>query len=134
MPTKTEIVPQTKLTSLERLALIEGSNNGGVCKRFEGNARHNLQFLGLIEERSKWDAAAKKDQQTKLDLNWKAALQGVRARDRHAVDKAMSEISSIDYHKDDTAWFLTPAAQEYLLNGRVIVTVSTAKPKKVSEV
>jgi hypothetical protein len=117
-----EIIPQVKLSSAEKIALIAASNNSGVLTETSFGIRENLRYLSLVEQVSQYDKDALKK---RTEAAWKALQMAVRTRDASACEKQVNVIRSERWDSEKKVWKLTPAANEYLMRGRVIVTVGT---------
>ena len=118
------------LTPAQRTALMLGANNGGMFPKqpqLAFSVHQTLQFLGLIEQRSCYSPAEIKERNAKMRNLWTALVVTSRQKNSRAAEKALGDIRNLEWHADDKAWFLTPAAQEYLLYGEVLVTVAKLK-------
>jgi hypothetical protein len=120
MSEQVEIIKQVKLTSAQRIALIAAANSKGELQNVEYGVREQLRYLGLITQRSLYTRAeVDKD----VADAWKALRAAVAARDSGKAEKAIHTIRSAGWAREKKVWSLTAAADEYLLKGRVIVTV-----------
>lgn len=121
-------IKQIRLTRKQRLTLMEISNAGGLLERVEHDVSVFLSHLQLIEKRSRYSPAEKaaRLQKRKADLGECAAL--ARLGDIKALGRKVQDLDSHAYHDDDKAWFLTLAAQEYLIRGTV--TIKTGSIQK----
>jgi hypothetical protein len=121
-PTQTtEIVRQVRLTTNQRLALVQMSNDGG-----HGNphwkARLDLRQLGLIEERPRFAGAERIAKEKKIADLWKHLPALVKARNQRGLERVSQELHSHYYELERTTYWLTKAAEEYLVKGRVVIT------------
>lgn len=120
-----EILKQVKLKPRSKLTLIQMSNDGGrfTGHHLEWSIREELRQFHLIEERPRYtakDLAEHKKQTAEL---WRKLAAAVKARDVRTVRRAADNLSSQVYDLESKAWWLTKTAEEYLLKGKVTVTV-----------
>jgi hypothetical protein len=121
------IVQEVKLTTAERLALMDIANDGGKFAQIKDPPRVRLSYLGLIERCPQHDP----EQVTReVAAAWKALSAAVRKRDARAAEDSIGIIRNERWKRERTVWRLTPAASEYLEKGRVTVTVGKAVPDK----
>jgi hypothetical protein len=130
MPDKVEIVKQVRLTPKQRITLMEIANEGGSKSRIDHDTATVLKHLELIEHRSRYSPAEKKARVQKRKAMFKEAIELARAGNAKGLNRKADEIESAAYHDDETAYFLTPAAQEYLLQGTV--TIKTGPTQKAA--
>jgi hypothetical protein len=88
-----------------------------------------LTHARLIEKRSRFTPVEKKARIAKRKGAFKQIATAARAADLKAIERLMRDLSSDEYHDNDSAYFLTPAAQEYLLQGTVTIKATIAKKK-----
>lgn len=121
MPNKIEIVKQVRLTPKQRLTLMDMANEGGSKSRIDHDAATVLRHLGLIEQRSRFTPAEKKARAQKRKAMFRDCIALARAEDAKGLHRKADAIDSDAYHDSETAYFLTPAAQEYLIQGKVTI-------------
>jgi hypothetical protein len=125
-----EIVKQVRLTPKQRITLMDMANAGGVKPRLEHDAQTVLQHLGLIEKRSRFTPTEKAKRAEKIKADWKECRGFTLAKDLRALERKIDQMQSDQRESEDTAWFLTAAAQEYLLQGTV--TIKTGPTPKAA--
>jgi len=116
---KIEIVKQIKLTSNQRFALVAMSNNGGRERHIDYKVKGDLVALGLIEEREMNTPAEKKAIETEIRDSWKLAGPLVKAKNADSLDRLMDKIRSKQRDLTTKAYWLTKAAEEYLVKGNL---------------
>jgi hypothetical protein len=120
MAEQVEIIKQVKLTSAQRIALIAAFNEGGVLRDSAHDVREALRYLGLVEK-TPLHTGAELDRL--ISKAWRDLRRAVRAKNADAAERPLQEIRGERWNREKTCWRLTTAAHEYLLKGRVIVTV-----------
>jgi radical SAM superfamily enzyme YgiQ (UPF0313 family) len=121
--------PAIRLTWPQRLVLMEIANAGGSTARIDRNEAVFLTHARLIEKRSRFTPNEKEARIAKRKGAFKQIATAARNADLKAIERLMRDLSSDEYHDNDTAYFLTPAAQEYLLHGTVTIKATIAKKK-----
>jgi hypothetical protein len=119
---KIEIVKKVALSPNQRIALMDMANNGGMKERLDYNVQTVLLHLGLIEGRPRLTPAQQAKRQQGMKTQWKEIAGLVRDHNLKALRRKVETMESEAWHAEQKAWFLTPAAQEYLLNGSVTIT------------
>jgi len=129
MPSKTEIkteqveiVRQVRLTTSQRMELVEMSNKGGRDRNIDWRVRHDLTALGLIEERDQFTPVEKVKIRQEIDALWKQAAGQVKAKDVELLKRTADSIREKRGDLERKAFWLTAAANEYLVKGRVLIT------------
>jgi hypothetical protein len=120
-----EVIKQVKLTSKQRLTLVEMQNHQGRHDRafsLDYSVRADLQALGLIEERLSKTEAERKVVTAEINGLWKGVPKLVADRDHHSVDRLMGDIRRKHEELERKTWWLTDAAYEYLTKGKVTIT------------
>ena len=122
MPTtqRIEIAKPVKLTPTQHIALISAANHDGILKSLDFSTAETLRYLGLIKQVPIITPEGLKQRTQKA---WAALAAAARQKDAKAAEDAVALIRSESWDRNKTQWVLTPAADEYLLKGRVIVTV-----------
>ena len=120
MVERIEIVKQVKLTAAQRIALVAASNAGGVLHNVDYDVREMLRYLGLIEEKLLYSRA---EIDKEVAEAWTDLRAAVRDKDISKADGAVSTLRDQRWKREKKCWRLTAAADEYLLKGRVVVTV-----------
>ncbi len=119
---KVEVVRQVKLTTNQRLKLVMMSTEGGMARHVDWNVRADLLALGLIEERDCYTEKQKSEIRVQIAGMWKQASVFLKAKDASGLDRIAGEIRS---KESEIAWkgfWLTDAANEYLVKGTVTIT------------
>jgi hypothetical protein len=121
---KVEVVKQVRLTTKQRLTLVNMQNHGGRHEShyFDYSARVDLIALGLIEEGPELTEQERKAVKAELAQLWKSLPAMVRSKSVEALDRAIDEIRSRNSRLESKTWWLTDAANEYLTKGRVVIT------------
>ncbi len=122
---KVEVVRQVRLTSKQRLTLVEMQNSGGRSRNsgyMNYTVRQDLQALGLIEERLLHTASEKKAIEGEISALWKAMPAHVKTKDASLVERQAGVIYAKLRSLDSKAWWLTKAAEEYLVKGKVMIS------------
>jgi hypothetical protein len=127
-PNKVEIVKQVRLTPKQRITLMEMANNGGSKDRIDSDTATVLTHLGLVTKRDRFTAQQKTARLKQRKSMFQECAVLARAWDYDKLRRKVEAIGSDKYHDNETAYFLTPAAQEYLLHGTV--TIKTGPTKK----
>lgn len=120
MGEQVEILKQVKLTAAQRIALVSAANEKGFLQNASYDVRETLRYLGLVEK-APLHTAAEIDKRTAEA--WARLRVAVRDKDARKAEDAIGVIRSDRWDREKSSWRLTAAAQEYLLKGRVIVTV-----------
>jgi hypothetical protein len=120
MGEQVEIIKQVKLTAAQRVALISAANDKGVLHGSDHGIRETLRYLGLVENRKLYTSA---EIDKRVAEAWAKLRAAVRQKDTNKAEDAIGVIRSERWDREKTTWRLTAAAEEYLLKGRVIVTV-----------
>jgi hypothetical protein len=120
MAEQVEIIKQVKLTAEQRIALIAAANADGVLKSPSFNVRETLRYLGLIEQTTQY---VKADIEKRTANAWRQLAVAVRTKEAKKAEDLIGTIMNEKWDIQRTCWRLTAAASEYLLKGRVIVTV-----------
>lgn len=117
-----EIVKQVRLTANQRFALVELSNAGGRKRNLEWRVRFDLIHLGLIEERDQYTVAEKDAIKQDIAAMWKNAREISKTRDSNKLYEKAMAIRGKERELSMKAVWLTDAAKEYLIKGRVVIT------------
>lgn len=132
MPDKVEIVKQVRLTPKQRITLMQASNAGGMVDRMDLDVSILLQHLGLVEKRPRFSAIELKARTTKRKDKLRECAPLLRSGSTADIKKLRRIVDDLDsetWHDNDTAYFLTPAAKEYLVTGKVTVIAGPSKGK-----
>jgi hypothetical protein len=97
------------------------SNDGGRKRHVDYKLRADLVMLGLIEERDLNTAAEKRAIGAEIGEAWKLAAPLVKLRDAEALNRLINKIQSKQRELPMKAYWLTKAAEEYLIKGKVTV-------------
>lgn len=118
---KIEIVRQVKLTTGQRVALVTLANAGGRGSVESFNARQDLLALGLIEHRLWCTAGDRSRIGAELRELWKTAAHCVKEKNAPELNRVSYAIQGKERELRSMAYWLTPAANEYLTKGKVTV-------------
>lgn len=122
MSEQIEIIKQVKLTAAQRIAVIAAANADGVMSGVNYDVRETLRYLGLVQQSKQYTKA---ELEKRTEEAWKSLRQAVASRDAKKAEDAIGVIRSERWDLERSVWRLTGAADEYLLKGRVIVTVGS---------
>lgn len=120
-----QVIKEVRLTTNQRLALVRMANESGIVDRLDYCVHTDLVFLGLIEK-VKLTSEAQIDKE--VAAAWKDLAAAVRKKDSSLADKAIRIITGASWRASKEGWRLTDAAKEYLLKGKVLVTVGKSVP------
>jgi hypothetical protein len=116
-----EIVKQIKLTSSQMFTLVAMSNGGGRERHIDYRVKGDLVALGLIEERDMYTALEKIVIEAEIREGWKQARLLTKARDTEGLDRIVDKIRGKQRDLTTKAYWLTKAAEEYLVKGKVTI-------------
>ncbi|MGD0497563.1 MAG: hypothetical protein ABSC23_03905 [Bryobacteraceae bacterium] len=119
---KVEIVKQVKLTSNQRFTLLAMSNNGGRDRHLDYKLKAEFLALGLVEERDLNTPAEKRAIEAEIRACWKQVPALVKARDADGLDRLSDKIRGKLRDLSTRGFWLTKAATEYLVKGKVTIT------------
>ena len=125
-----QIVKQVRLTPSQQLALMDMANSGRSKPRLDYAVQTVLLHLGLVEKRSRFTAEEKAKRAQAVKADWKLCRGLVLVKDLSGLDRQVDKMRAYLRDSEDTAFFLTPAAQEYLIQGTV--TIKTGPTKKAA--
>jgi hypothetical protein len=116
-----EIVRQVKLKPRAKLTLVQMSNDGGRYTGYtmDWSIREELRQFHLIEERPRYTKQDLVERHRKTAEQWRKLARAVKARNVREAHRAADELVSGVYDSESKAWWLTKAAEEYLLKGKV---------------
>jgi hypothetical protein len=123
---KAEVIAKVRLTSKQRLTLVDMQNNGGRHNRgttyLDYSVRVDLQALGLIQEGMSLTAQEQKAIMAEINGLWKSIPALVKGKDHKSIGRIMGEIGRKHQDIEAKTWVLTDAAKEYLVHGKVVVS------------
>lgn len=117
-----EIVKQIRLTANQRFALVELSNAGGRKHNLEWRVRFDLIHLGLVEERDQYTDQEKSKINQEITSMWKGLREIIKERNADQLYDKAAAIRGKERELTLKALWLTDAAKEYLIKGRVVIT------------
>jgi hypothetical protein len=115
-----EIVKQVKLTAAQRIALVAAANNKGILHDVSYEVREMLRFLQLVEQVAEHSRA---EIDAQVAQAWTDLRESCRTKDGKKARDAFHVIEGADWRRQRQVWRLTNAAKEYLMRGRILITV-----------
>jgi hypothetical protein len=115
-----EIVKQVKLTGAQRVALVAAANNKGILPNVSYDVREMLRFLQLVESAPEH---TREEIDAEVAKAWVDLRDSCRTKDAKKARDAVHVIESAAWRRERHIWRLTNAAKEYLLRGRILITI-----------